>query len=248
MGTIRAASPDKRRVSFNLPRLLERRQRWTLTWLGWLVLVAVVALTATLAFRGLYAFLAITHPSGAPLLVVEGWMPTFAYREAAARFRDGGYDRLLAVGAFREDGESAADSAEAFGIDALTRFGVPPDRIATASSSAVQVDRTFHSAMAVKAWLASHGLARASIDVATLGPHARRTLVLYEKALGDEARVGVVALADFRIDPQHWWRTSQGARSVIGEAIGYVYARFLFSPAAYRAVAPPGGGNDDAGR
>ena len=214
--------------------------------LGRLVLAAGLAIVAVFAFVGLYDFLAITRPVGARLLVVEGWMPSFAYREVAATFRDGGYARVLAVGVIREDGGAGGDPTEDFAVDKLVRNGISPNLIAKASYPAVQADRTYHAAMAVKAWLAAQRLPSTSIDVVTLGPHARRTRVLYEKALGDGVEVGVIAVNDFRIDSRHWWRTSQGARSVIGEAVGYVYARLLFSPSAYEAVSPPWGDGNGA--
>ncbi len=161
-------------------------------------------------------------------------MPTYAYREAATEFRKGGYAKVVSVGILKKDGGAGGDPDEDFGTERLIQFGVPADLIATASYSAIQVDRTFHAAMAVKGWLQAQGLRTASIDVITLGPHARRSRLLYEKALGDNVKVGVIAIEDFRIDPDRWWRTSEGARSVISEAIGYVYARFVFSPDAYR--------------
>ena len=223
-------------------KIVVRRERWTLTALGWLFVLGVLALATAFAFVRLHDFLAITRPVGARLLVVEGWMPSFAYREAASVFRNGGYAKVVAVGVLKEDGAAGGDPTEDFAVDKLARNGVPQDVISKASYPAIQADRTYHAAMAVKAWLAEQPAPVTSVDVVTLGPHARRTRVLYEKALGDGVDVGVIAVRDFRIDPERWWRTSQGARSVIGEAIGYVYARFLFSPSAYQAVAPPEGG------
>ena len=234
------------RVSRYLRNIVVRRERWSLTALGWSLVLGVVALAAAFAFVRLHDFLAISRPVGARLLVVEGWMPSFAYREVASAFRDGGYTRVVAVGVMKEDGGAGGDATEDFAVDKLIRNGVPPDVISKASYPAIQADRTYHAAMAVKAWLAQQRVPVTAVDIVTLGPHARRTRVLYEKALGDDVEVGVIAVRDFRIDPRHWWRTSQGARSVIGEAVGYVYARLLFAPSAYQAVTPPAG--EDAGR
>ena len=43
---------------------------------------------------------------------------------------------------------------------------------------AAEQDRTYHSALAFKQWLAEHGQSPASFDVVTLGPHARRSRLL----------------------------------------------------------------------
>jgi hypothetical protein len=64
----------------------------------------------------------------------------------------------------------------------------------------------------------------------TLGAHARRTRLLFEKALPKEASVGIIAVENQDFDASHWWRSSQGVRTVVGEIIGYAYARLVFWP------------------
>jgi hypothetical protein len=69
-------------------------------------------------------------------------------------------------------------------------------------------------------------------QVISLGPHTRRTRLLFEKALGKEVSVGVMAVEDQDYDPRHWWRSSEGFRVVSGELLAYGYARFWFHPPA----------------
>ena len=183
--------------STTLAALIVRRERWVLTWKGRLLVLAAVAALTVILGRGAGAFLAITSPVGGQFLIVEGWMPTYAYREAAAQFK---------------------------GIR-----GQPPELVVTiVLRRLVRHDRTFHAAMAVKRWLHEQGLQTTSIDIVTIGPHARRSHLLYERALGAEVKVGVIALEDRRFDRHHWWRSSVGVRAVVGEAIDYLYARLLF--------------------
>jgi len=40
--------------------------------------------------------------------------------------------------------------------------------------------------------------------------------------------VGVTALPPLDFNPDRWWRTSEGFRTVTSEAIAYLYARFFF--------------------
>jgi hypothetical protein len=94
----------------------------------------------------------------------------------------------------------------------------------------VHQDRTYHSAVNVRRWLESQGITSSSVDVITLGPHARRSRLLFEAALGPDVTVGVYAVPDPRYDLAHWWRSSEGVRSVLGETIAYVYARLFFDP------------------
>ena len=231
-GSLTSSPPSPPRQSWRsaaVAALFVRRERWTLTWTGrLLILTSVAALTAILA-RGLCAFLAITSPAGGQFLVVEGWLPAYAYREAAAQFRKGGYQKIIAAGVFKEDWEAGGELREHFGGEKLIGFGVPSDLVVTASSGEVQLDRTFHAAMAVKRWLQEQGLRTTSIDVVTIGPHARRSRLLYENALGNEVKVGVIAVEDRLFDPNHWWRSSAGVRVVVGESIAYLYARIFFS-------------------
>ena len=104
------------------------------------------------------------------------------------------------------------------------RFGVPREHVVTVSAHSVVRDRTFHSALAVKGWLTGQGLPVNAIDVVTMGPHARRSRLLFQSAFAADARIGIIALDDHRYDASHWWRSSEGVRTVLGEAIAYLYA------------------------
>jgi hypothetical protein len=70
----------------------------------------------------------------------------------------------------------------------------------------------------------------AEFNLISVGPHARRSRLLFEKAFGREVRVGIIALESQDYDPQHWWRSSMGVRVVTDELIAYSYARLLFHP------------------
>jgi hypothetical protein len=63
-----------------------------------------------------------------------------------------------------------------------------------------------------------------------MGPHARRSRLLYDLAFEHTVPVGIVALDDRTYDPQHWWSYSEGMREVVTEALGYAYAKLVFSP------------------
>jgi hypothetical protein len=64
-----------------------------------------------------------------------------------------------------------------------------------------------------------------------LGAHARRTRLLFQKALGPDIKVGVIAIETRNYDGRHWWRSSTGVREVLTEGIGYLYSKFFFHPA-----------------
>jgi len=91
-------------------------------------------------------------------------------------------------------------------------------------------DRTYGSAVALRNWFREHNMSVRSINVVTEDLHARRTRLLFEKALGHDVAVGVIAVANPDYDSRHWWRYSQGVKEVVSEGAAYLYARFLFYP------------------
>ena len=73
------------------------------------------------------------------------------------------------------------------------------------------------------------GFIQASIDVISMGVHARRSWLLFQKVFSS-VNVGVVAIFPNIYDASRWWLSSEGVRNVISESIAYLYARFIFSP------------------
>jgi hypothetical protein len=209
---------------------VRRREVWQLTWRARLLLLALLAAIAVVLVRGVGGFLAVSAPVQGRYLVVEGWMPAFAYQYAGEAFRGGGYERVIAVGSMPDFALSNGQPREFAAVGSLVAAGIPRGAIVEAMGGPVHQDRTFHSALNVRRWLESQGITSTSLDVITLGAHARRSRLLFEKALGAGVRVGVHAVPDPRFDLAHWWRSSEGVRSVIGETIAYVYARLFFDP------------------
>ena len=214
--------------------LFRRRECWTLSRRGWmLVLVLTVALLATIR-NGAYPFLTVTQRVPADLLVVEGWSPPSTMRQAATEFLQGGYRQMVLIRPVLETGDQYESGR--YSGDYMTRMliadGVPSEKLSTLFPNVARKDRTFHSALSVKQWAEQRGINIKSLDVATLGPHSRRSRLMYEKAFGDGTTVGVIALVSDEYDPRHWWRTSEGVREIIGETIAYGYARLFFIPPA----------------
>ena len=163
-------------------------------------------------------------------MVVEGWLPRYAYREAARRFLEGHYGRIIVAGVpdddYRHPGDGTPDD---FGVAELIASGVRPGDVYTAVAENATRDRTYHAALATKRALESQGMSASTIDVVTVGAHARRSQFLFAKALGEDRDIGVIGIGERRYDTAHWWRSSEGVRTVLGETIAYAYARFIFA-------------------
>ena len=105
------------------------------------------------------------------------------------------------------------------------RVGFPPQ-----PSHVIGRDRTYSSAIALRDWFHQHNVRVQSINVVTEGTHARRTRLLFEKALGSNVAVGVIAVPSPDFDARHWWRYSEGVEEVVTEGVAYLYAKFFFRP------------------
>ncbi|MFO1305227.1 MAG: hypothetical protein U1F54_15970 [Burkholderiales bacterium] len=221
---------EQRRASGIRRLFVVRKERWSLTWTSRLIVLVLLTGAAVAFVRNLYPFLAVSDPANRGVLVVEAWMPTFGYRDAAERFREGHYSTVLAVSSLHEDVDDELEGFEGSGAGLLLRFGVPDSAIVTVSSRRVERDRTLHSAQSVREWLLSHVPRGTPVDVITVGAHARRSRLLFESVLGEDYPVGIISVRDRRFDPDRWWAFSEGARSMIGETIGYAYARVRCLP------------------
>jgi uncharacterized SAM-binding protein YcdF (DUF218 family) len=217
-------------VRLKLWNLLIRRERWSLSWLGWLVVLLAGLVVIMALGRGLFPFLAISAPVGGEILVVEGWIHSDSVEQAAQAFRATNYQDVVVVCAVTE-AQSKWDSGRYKGeyiAGALESAGVPKERIQVIFCAVVQKDRTYACARAVREWLQKREKPVQAIDVVTIGPHGRRSRLLFQKAMGSTVGVGVLAMGERDYDPVHWWRSSEGVREVLFEGVAYLYVRFLF--------------------
>lgn len=212
--------------------LVTRRQCWRLTVRGWILLFISLAAIPTFAVTNVHRFLAENHPVRADILVVEGWLPDYALEKAVSEFNQHSYRLLVVTGGplrrgfflskWRTNAELAATT--------LKRLGLNEEFIVAVPTRSVKKDRTYASAMALKKWLLSSNLSVTSLNIYSLGLHARRSRLIFEKALGDKIAVGVISSNSVDYDPQSWWRSSNGVRAVLDEVIAYCYARLFFYP------------------
>jgi hypothetical protein len=47
-----------------------------------------------------------------------------------------------------------------------------------------------------------------------------------------ETQIGIYSIRPHGYDPEQWWSSSAGVRTIIGETIAYLYARLIFNPPA----------------
>jgi DUF218 domain len=212
---------------------LRRKERWTLSWRGWLLVTSAVLAAAYFVFLNIQPYLAVTRRVNTNILVVEGWMPRYALRASAEEFKHGSYERIFTTGGPQDgNGGYVNDyyTAASVAAEGLKKIGIPKDVIQMAPSHVLGRERTYSSAIALRDWFRDHNLAIHSFNVLTEDCHARRTQLLYQEAFGKTVAVGIIAVSNPDYNPKDWWRYSDGVREVIGESIAYMYARFFFYP------------------
>lgn len=210
-----------------------RTERWGLSWRGWLIVFGAGVLAFSLFVFRIYPFLAVTHRVDTNILVVEGWIHEYAVRVAVEDFRNHSYQRVFTtggpvegIGGYINDYQTSAS----VGADLLKKDGLPNDSLQMVPSRVMDRDRTYGSAVALRNWFREHNMSVRRINVVTEDLHARRSRLLFQKALGENVTVGVIAVPNPDYDARRWWRYSEGVKDVISETAAYLYAKLLFYP------------------
>jgi uncharacterized SAM-binding protein YcdF (DUF218 family) len=213
--------------------ILTRKERWGLSWRGWLIVFAGVLLASYVFLFRVYPFLAVTHRVDTNVLVVEGWVHEYAIRAAVEEFHRGSYQRIFTTGGPVEGSERYVNDYQteaSVGADLLRKSGLPIESVEMVPSRVMNRDRTYGSAVALRSWFRGHNLVARSLNVLTEDVHARRSRLLFQEALGKDIKVGIIAVPNPDYDSRHWWRYSAGVKDISSETVAYVYAKLLFYP------------------
>jgi hypothetical protein len=206
-------------------RLFQRRTIWLPTWLSSFCLAALLAMPVVWwCFWG-ESFLSLTSRLPAEVLVVEGWIGENGVRAAAAEFRSGGYQYVVAAGARPDEEKGWQDPGWSYAQGAaneLVRCGIPREKIIVAPAETTERERTFESAVYVFQKLQSLSIQPTSINVFTWGPHARRSRLVFAK-VSARARIGVISWIPTTHKVEPWWRSSEQAKEFLTESAGYLF-------------------------
>ena len=194
---------------------------------GWVVLLMLLAGLAFTAWREAYPFLARQAPVPAEVLVVEGWVSDELLLQAAGWAESNGVAVLVATGGPVELGsyltkwKTYAEMTKA----RMAKLGLGERfELAAVPAEKVRRDRTRESARALRAAM---GAELGAFNLASEGPHARRSWRAFRDEFAGQAAVGSVALQPTAYDDGDWWKCSEGVRAVISEAIAYAYDLLL---------------------
>ena len=203
-----------------------------LTWLGWLLTIILIAGAVFALLANLYPFLAADKAPHDGVMVVEGWIHDFALDEAVDMYKSGNYSRIVCTGTPIETGSyiQQFESYPEMTAARLLKMGIPEDRIVVTVADENKNDRTYLAAVAMREGIMAYNIGETNLHLVTVGPHGRRSRMLFKKALGKDYNIGVTCLEDSSYASEDWYRCSEGVRAVIGECIAYTYAKLFFHP------------------
>ena len=214
-------------------RLVKKRQRWSLTFYGWLLLLVFLIALFVLFLKNIIGFLSFEETIEAKVLVAEGYVPDYSFHKMIEIFDEGNYELIVASGTSFDQGyylseiKTSADliarSLIFLGFDSTKLAVVPiPNRI--------HKNRTYTSALVTKEYLQKNHPEIKKVNIMSLGPHSRRSNYLFEMAYEPEIEVGNIVVPHAAVDKYNWYKSSRGFRTVLDELIGFFYVKFFFWP------------------
>jgi hypothetical protein len=209
--------------------LLQRKPRWSLSRGAWALLLSTGLVMAFILVFVVHPFLSVTSRVNGEFLVVEGWVPDYAIQQAVSEFNGHSYKTVIATGEPLSKGSMLSEyhTFAEVGAATLKKLGVNTNQVVSVPSRYTQRGRTIASASALRSWFEAEKIRPHAINIVTLGGHARRTRILYQKVLGKSVDIGVIAVEPADYDPKRWWHYSAGVRAVISDLVGYLNARLF---------------------
>ncbi|MFC2100978.1 DUF1684 domain-containing protein [Bacteroidota bacterium] len=213
-------------------KLFSKKHRWGLTLFSWIILLVIFFLFVFIYIKKINSFLSVNNKEDAKILVIEGWIPDYAISEAIIEFKTHSYQKIFTVGSTLMAGShlSGFHTHAEVAYKTILKLGFEKDKIVMVPSAHFTKDRTYASALALKRYFKAMDITVNSINMVTLGCHARRSRLLFKKAFGKDFNVGVISVNDESFDPGTWWKSSNGVREIIDETIAYIYAWIFFKP------------------
>lgn len=210
-------------------RATARKNKWVLAFQACFITLACIATLMVLLLTHIHSFLAPSSPIQADVLVVEGWIEDYALKEAITEFNRGGYQKLITTGLPLERGFYLAQYNNFAELAAATliKLGFDRDKLVAVPAPNAIKNRTAASAIALQQWINNSNLEIGAINLFTFDVHSRRSWLIFRQALAPKIKVGVIAVEPQSYNPKQWWISSEGVRSVVGETIAYIYARFV---------------------
>lgn len=195
-----------------------------------LLLLGSVPVLVGAGILNIYDFLSVTDRVPARILVVEDWFyqhPSF--REVLREYKRGGYDEIIVVGNREKAGSCRMPGAgnTDLAVKKLEKLGLDAP-VTAVTGPYTGSERTYHSGLALREYFVRHPEKSGDLNLITQSVHARKSRMLYQAALGERYRVGIVSAKGGRCKGGDLWWLSRGCiKPVVWNIAGYFYALAL---------------------
>lgn len=112
----------------------------------------------------------------------------------------------------------AGNRLRAMGIDSALITDIPGKK--------VRLNRTLSSALAFRSWLNKSNIDIKGINIITLGTHAKRTFMTYNKILDKKYDIGIISVPDYRANHSRRYKVLKTLR----ETVGIIYYWIILLP------------------
>lgn len=108
----------------------------------------------------------------------------------------------------------------------LLSMGIDSSQIISTSGERVKINRTLTSALAFRDWLKQTNRNISGINIISMGAHARRTWMIYNRILKEKYPIGIIALPDDIYTQSRIYRLFKNIR----ETLGIIYYWIILIP------------------
>jgi hypothetical protein len=119
---------------------------------------------------------------------------------------------------FNSNAEQARNTLLSTGIDSSLIIAIP--------GKGVKINRTLTSALAFRDWLKTTDIDIKGINIISMGTHARRTWMTYNKILNEKYDLGIISLPDYK----NSYSRKNKVLKTIRETLGIIYYWIILIP------------------
>ena len=113
-----------------------------------------------------------------------------------------------------------------FAKNRILAMGMDSSLIIAIQGEKTRINRTLSSALAFRDWLKTSDIDIEGINIVTMGTHARRTLMTYDKILKKKYNIGIISLPDYK----NKITIKKEVLQTLREALGIIYYWFILIP------------------
>lgn len=120
--------------------------------------------------------------------------------------------------------ERAYTSRAGSAADYLIELGIPAEAMYTIDAPNVEFNRTYTTAVAVASWMEENNFPEKRMNLISENAHARRSWMLFKKAMPDNVEIGIISSSRFDDDEIKWWKNKGKRAYVFNQTLKFWYA------------------------